>query len=181
MSMGSESASFIVQAWPALSYLSEAYYCCYSPGFMFRLYLWLECTFHWEMVSEYKGNDFKNLKLMKNFFFSSAAGPLLPLAQRCKGKQIAKLNRDLKIGRLLYLALSFSQGENKRAVPSVHSFFLSFSDLKNRCWDSPRWEASLEWSFPPEGKSKGWEQQVSHSLESRAVRSCVRDSTPSRD
>lgn len=148
---------------------------------MFRLYAWLECGFHSEILSEYKGNDFKNLKLMKNFFFPSAAGPLLTLAQHCKGKQIPKLNTDLKIGRLLYLALRFSQEENKRAVTSEDVFPLHL-DLKSQCWGSTRWVALFECteiSWTPGGLQKespsAQGSRSGHSLGAAWMRSCVRD------
>lgn len=80
---------------------------------------------------------------MENFFFSSAAGPPLPLAQHSKGKQIAKLNTDLKIGTLLYLAERFRQGENEIAA-ALEDIFPLCLEFKNQCWDSPRWAALFE-------------------------------------
>lgn len=100
---------------------------------------------------------------MENFLFSSAAGPPLPLAQHSKGKQIAKLNTDLKIGTLLYLAERFRQGENEIAA-ALEDIFPLCLEFKNQCWDSPRWaalfEAEFSWTLGGLQKSKCSEQQV---------------------
>lgn len=156
VSVGSESASFMVQAWPALACLSEDYLlllltrfyvqviCMTGMWLPFRNFIWIQR----EWLQE--------LEINEEFFFSSAAGPLLTLAQHCKGKQIPKLNTDLKIGRLLYLALRFSQEENKRAVTSEDVLPLHL-DLKSQCWGSTTWVALFECteiSWTPGGLQK---------------------------
>lgn len=142
---------------PAVMCLSERHLLL-LPGFIFRLCLWLECTFCIEIFNYLQREWFQEFEMHEEFLLFSCSCPLLTLAQHCKGKQIPNLNSRPKPERkTVVLSCEVHQEENKRTVASEDIFPLH---LENKLFSYQTHLFNTESRWPGGGKMQCWQTHV---------------------